>query len=85
MPSPIAQPLSPSPREMFKIGHYEARTVGRRAVRTLMECFLVVVFSGDDSPSAPPTAAPPVPIPLVTGGVEGTKYSFRRIAEAWSS
>ena len=37
---PPAGPGSPPP-DMFKLVHYEARTVGKRAVSILIECFLL--------------------------------------------
>ena len=40
----ISPPPFPCPQYMFKPVHYEAHTVGKRAVDILLECFIVCIL-----------------------------------------
>ena len=40
-PRPVFCPSPPPPEDMFKLVYYEARTVSKRAVVILLDCFLV--------------------------------------------
>ena len=46
---PARAPRVPPPQDMFKLVHYEVRTVGKQAVGIRLKCLLVVLINRTSS------------------------------------